>query len=80
MSIDKFLTMLNKNSLFFPVISLFSDKKEGTLSEKSKIEVYKTNLLNEANTPIKQDQAFQSMKDFVRDAEEFFTERETKEI
>lgn len=76
MSIDKFLTMLNKSMLYFPALSLFSDKREGTLSEKTKIEVYKTNLLNEENTPIKQDEAYHEMKDFVRDAEEFFTEQE----
>ena len=70
MSIDKFLAMLKKNSLYFPNISLFSDKKEGTLSDKSREEVYKTNLLNEENTPIKQDEAFRRMKAFVEDTEE----------
>ena len=74
MSIEKFIAMLKKNSLYFPNLSLFSDKKEGTLTEKSKEEVYKTSLLNEENTPILQDEAFRRMKGFVEDAEEFYTE------
>ena len=45
MSIDKFLAMLYESSLYFPNIFLFSDKKEGALSDKSIEEVYKTNLL-----------------------------------
>ncbi len=80
MSIEKFMAMLKNNSLYFPNISIFSDKKEGTLSEKSKEEVYKTDLLNEENTPIKQDEAFRRMKRFIEDAEEFHTEHRVKEL
>ena len=80
MSIEKFMAMLKNNSLYFPNISLFSDKKEGTLSAKSIEEVYKTNLLDEENTPIKQDEAFRRMKRFIEDAEEFYTEHEAKEF
>ena len=78
MSIDKFIAMLYNNSLYFPNISLFSDKKEGTLSDKSLEEVYKTSLLNEENTPIKQDEAFRRMKEFIEDAEQFYTDYEAK--
>ena len=35
MPIDKFLTMLNEKSLYFPNITLFKDKYEGTLSRPS---------------------------------------------
>lgn len=71
MSIEKFMAMLYNQSLYFPNLSSFSDKKEGTLSEKSKGEVYKTNLLDEENTPIKQDDEFQRMKAYVEDAKQF---------
>lgn len=78
MSIEKFMAMLHNNSLYFSNISSFSDKKEGTLSEKSKKEVYKTNLLN-ADTLVKQDKQFQSVKEFVIDAEEqFYTDQAGK--
>ena len=59
MSIDKFLAMLTKREyLYFPNIYTFSDKFEGKLSTKSKEEVYKTDLLNENNTPIEIDDIF----------------------
>ena len=59
MSIDKFLAMLTKREyLYFPNIYSFSDRYEGTLSDKSLEEVYKTNLLNEKNTPIEIDDIF----------------------
>lgn len=74
MSIEKFMSMLYNQSLYFPNISSFSDKKEGTLSEKSKEEVYKTDLLDEENTPIKQDDEFQRMKAYIEDAKQFFTD------
>ena len=80
MSIEKFMAMLKNNSLYFPNISLFSDKKEGTLSAKSIEEVYRTNLLDEENTPIKQDDAFRRMKGFMQDAEQFHTKREAEII
>lgn len=79
MSIEKFMSMLYTQSLYFPNISSFSDKKEGTLSDKSKDEVYKTNLLDVDNTPIEQDDNFQKMKAYVEDNEQFHTDQETKE-
>ena len=78
MSIEKFMAMLYNQSLYFPNISSFSDKKEGTLSEKSKKEVYKTNLLDEENTPIKQDDEFQQMKAYIEDAKQFHTDQAGK--
>lgn len=58
MPIDKFMAMLSEESLYFPNIYLFNDRCEGELSSESLKEVYKTNLLHEKNTPIKQDDAF----------------------
>lgn len=76
MTIEKFLAMLYNQTLYFPNISLFGDNKEGTLPDKSKKEVYKTNLLNEDNTPIKQDDIFQQRKKYVEDADQFYTTQE----
>lgn len=79
MSIEKFLAMLYYQTLYFPNIFSFSDKTEGILSEKSKKEVYKTNLLDEDNTPIKQDEQFQQVKAYVEDNEQFHTDQKAKE-
>ncbi len=68
MTIDKFMLILNSNTLYFPNIKKFDDKSEGTLSEKSLDEVYKTHLLNEENTPVKQDEAFIRQKEFIKQA------------
>ena len=67
MPIDKFMSMINKQSLHFPNITLFQDKDkyEGELSDKSRAAVYETNLLDEKNTPIKQDDAFQRNKSMM---------------
>lgn len=64
MSIDKFLTMLNEKSLYFPNITKFKDdeKYEGTLPPHTSSMVYSTHLFNENNTPIKQDDEFRRMK------------------
>ena len=62
MPIDKFMAMLSEKSLYFPNIYLFNDRYEGFLSDKTKEEVYKTDLLNEKNTPVKQDDEFFSEK------------------
>ncbi len=58
MTIDKFMYMLSEESLYFPNITLFDDRYEGSLSDKSLEEVYKTNFLNEEDTPKKQDEVF----------------------
>ena len=80
MSIEKFIAMLDNNSLYFPNISLFSDRKEGTLSEKSLEEVYRTHLLDVENTPVKQDDKFREMEEFIKDAaEQYYTEQEAEE-
>ena len=65
LSIDKFMAMLSEESLYFPNIYLFNDRYEGLLSDKTREEVYKTNLLNEKNTPIKQDEEFFSEKELL---------------
>ena len=44
MFIDKFMAMLSEESLYFPNIYSFNDRYEGFLSDKSKEEVYKTDL------------------------------------
>ena len=64
MPIDKFMSMINKQLLHFPHITLFqdTDKYEGELSDKSREAVYMTNLFDENNTPVKQDAAFQDNK------------------
>lgn len=56
--------MINNQLLHFPNITLFQDKDkyEGELSDKSRAAVYETNLLNEKNTPIRQDVAFQDQQ------------------
>ncbi|MDE0635505.1 MAG: hypothetical protein OXI43_06600 [Candidatus Poribacteria bacterium] len=64
MTIDKFMYMLGEESLYFPNIHSFNDKYEGSLSEKSKEEVRKTNLFDES-TPIKQDKPFCVMKEHM---------------
>ncbi|MYF56926.1 hypothetical protein F4225_14525, partial [Candidatus Poribacteria bacterium] len=63
MHIDKFMSMINTQSLYLPKITTFQDIFEGELTELSREEVYKTNLLDEYNTPIKQDDAFVKEKD-----------------
>ena len=64
MPIDKFMSMINKQALHFPHIALFQDKDkyEGELSDTSRAATYETNLLDETNTPVKQDEAFQNNK------------------
>ena len=62
MHIDKFMSMLKTQLLYFPKITVFNDKYEGELSDKSRTEVYKTNLLNDKNTPIEQDDVFPKKK------------------
>ncbi len=80
MSIDKFMAMFSEELLYFPNIYAFNDRYEGTLSNKSLEEVYKTNLLDEENTPIKQDEVFFEEIDFLesplgkRDKEVFLKE------
>lgn len=68
MHIDKFMSMLKTQLLYFPKITVFNDKYEGELSDKSRTEVYKTNLLNDKNTPIEQDDVFRRTK---KDMEEY---------
>jgi len=80
MSIDKFMGMLYEKTLYFSNIFSFNDKKEGTLSDKSREEVFKTNLLNEENTPVTTNDAFQRNKAFIDDFLEFHTELETKDV
>ena len=65
MHIDKFMSMLYHQSLHFPNIYVFKDIYEGALSEESLKAVYKTNLLDEQNTPIKQDKYFESTKNDI---------------
>ena len=75
MSIDKFMSMLYEESLYFPNVILFEDRDEGRLSHKTLLEeVCKTNLLNEENTPIKKDKAFREMQSFIEKAREFHEE------
>ncbi len=64
MPIDKFLTMLNEKSLYFPNVTKFKedDKYEGTLPPHTSSMVYSTHLFNENNTPITQDDEFRKMK------------------
>ena len=62
MPIDKFMAMLSEESLYFPNVYSFDDRYEGFLSDKTRKEVCKTNLLDEKNTPIKQDDEFFSEK------------------
>ena len=50
--------MLSEKSLYFPNIYLFNDRYEGALSRETLREVYKTDLLNTENTPVKQDDGF----------------------
>ena len=51
MHIDKFLAMLNDNTLYFPNVYSYNDKFEGTLSKKSIDEICKISLLDERNIP-----------------------------
>ena len=51
MYIDKFMSMINTQLLYFPKITEFQDIYEGVLTKLSREEVYKTNLLDKANTP-----------------------------
>ena len=79
MSIDKFMSILSSQTLYFPNIYAFNDKNEGTLSAKSLDEVYKTNLFNEENTPIKQDEAFIKQKEVIEQAAESHTKEQLEE-
>ena len=65
MSIDKFMAMLSEESLYFPKIYLFNDRYEGILSNESLRKVYKTDLLNTENTPVKQDEEFFNKKELL---------------
>ena len=65
MPIDKFMAMLSEESLYFPNVYLFNDRYEGILSNESLREVYKTDLLNAENTPVKQDAEFIEQKGFI---------------
>ena len=69
MPIDKFMSMLNKQALHFPNITLFqeNDRYEGELSNKSRAATYETNLLDETNTPVEQDDAFQENKNMMEE-------------
>ena len=81
MPIDKFMAMLSEESLYFPNIYLFNDRYEGILSRKTLREVYKTDLLNTENTPVKQDEEFIREKNVIIKAfEEIHIEDEMKEI
>ena len=77
MHIDKFMSMLHKQLLYFPKTTVFKDIYEGALSDKSLKAVYETNLLNEKNTPIKQDEEFQTNK---KNMEEYPEGHEKKQI
>lgn len=63
MHIDKFMSMINTRSLYFPKITAFKDIHEGALSEESLKGVYETHLLDEKNTPVYQDDIFRSKKE-----------------
>ncbi len=76
MHIDKFMSMVNKQLLYFPKITVFKDIYEGALSDKSLKAVYETNLLNEKNTPIKQDERFQTNKKIVEKYSEGLEKKE----
>ena len=71
MSIDKFMAMLSEKSLYFPNVYLFNDRYEGKLSDETLKEVYKTDLLDAKNTPVKQDEEFFGQKDFIERDREF---------
>ena len=65
MSIDKFLSLLTENKLYFPNVTLFNDRYEGKLSFDSLEEVSKSHLLNDYNTPVKQDKYYKEYKKFL---------------
>ena len=67
MHIDKFLAMLNSNTLYFPNVYSYNDKFEGTLSNKSLDEIRKISLLDEKNTPIYDDEAFYKERNSLRE-------------
>lgn len=79
MTIDKFMLILNSQTLYFPSIKKFDDKSEGTLSDKSLEEVYKTSLFNVKNTPIKQDQAFINQKEYIEQYTKSHTTEQSEE-
>ena len=76
MHIDKFLAMLNSNTLYFPNVYSYNDKFEGTLSNKSLDEIRKISLLDEKNTPICDDEAFYRRRKSLRELD---TEQEKME-
>ena len=80
MPIDKFMAMLSEESLYFPNVSSFNDRYEGELSNESLREVYKTDLLNTENTPVKQDEEFIRKKDYIEGTKGYFTEHERQII
>ena len=80
MPIDKFMAMLSEESLYFPNIHSFNDRYEGGLSDKTRDEVYKTDLLNEKNTPVKQDEEFIGQKDFIEKDRKLHKEHTMEEI
>ena len=80
MPIDKFMAMLSEESLYFPNVYSFDDRYEGFLSDKTREEVYKTNLLNEKNTPVQQDEGFIGEKDFIKKYREWHGEHEVEKI
>ena len=67
MHIDKFLAMLNSNTLYFPNVYSYNDKFEGTLSNKSLDEIRKISLLDEKNTLICADEAFYRTRKSLRE-------------
>ena len=67
MHIDKFLAMLNDNTLYFPNVYSYNDKFEGTLSKKSIDEICKISLLDERNTPLYDDEAFYRKRKSLRE-------------
>ena len=79
MSIDKFMAMLSEESLYFPNIYLFNDRYEGELSRKTRDEVYKTDLLDAKNIPVKQDEEFIRRKDFLEEDRKWYKENKINE-
>ena len=65
MPIDKFMSMLSEESLYFPNVYSFNDRYEGILSNESLREVCKTDLLKAENTPVKQDEEFFKTKEVL---------------
>ncbi len=62
MPIDKFMALLNDEAIYFSKITLFKDKYEGRLSFFSQKNVWREDLFNENNTPLKKDTTFYEKK------------------